>query len=433
VRRYLLRTAAFVVAAGLVAVADACTEQLEGGKACPILCPDQSVELREAVVEAVAVDTTLAAYPAIGEEPLLLLAARGDTLETRVIVRYDTLPTTFQAPNTPTDSEITRVDDARLQIRVRVPAQPSSQPVTIDAYDVDTTVTDSADTTSASMLPLFRDDRLLGSLTFKVSEVADSADSTVDVPIKAAYLLAKIQARARLRVGLLVRASLSAEVVLEGVAQARPESLTFRVSPDQAVARRAALPYSATPAERFIGADLSDFVIVAGRRAPQTPTTILAVGGVPGRRTYLRFNLPARIVDSTNVVRATLLLTQYPNVLAAHGTDSVVLYAQPVLASPLLTDLGKAASLLGDPVPFRLDTLIKTIPAHGGPLSVEMAGLLDRWRQADTTRTSRAVVLRLPGEGVSQDELYFYSTEAAPELRPRLRLVYAPTVGFGLP
>ncbi len=62
-----------------------------------------------------------------------------------------------------------------------------------------------------------------------------------------------------------------------------------------------------------------------------------------------------------------------------------------------------------------------------------LAHLLEAWRLNDTTRISRALVLRLPEESVAPDELYFYSTEAARDLRPRLRIVYAPRVGIGLP
>jgi hypothetical protein len=440
VRRHLVRAAAFLVAASIAAVADACTEQLEGGKACPILCPEQEVELLEDTVDAVALDTTLeAGYPDIGQEPVLLLTSRGDTLDTRVIIRYDTLPSTYTPSGSTSETDITFVDSARLKVRLQFPMRDSAKTVTLEAYDVDTTVAEGedGDTTAASMLPLFRPDRFLGSATFVPAAVHQQSDSSVvAIVIDSVYLLAKIQAKGRLRVGLLVRGNESIELPLQGLAQARPESLTFRPSSDKAVAVRAVLPHSATPSETFVSANLGDFVIVARQRPPDAPSAILTVGGLPGRRTYLRFNLPPRIVDSTNVVRATLLLTQYPNRLAAQPTDSVVIFAQPVLAAPVVTELTKAATLLGDPrvyTAFRLDTLRKAVPADSGAFGIELAGLVAGWRGADTTRTTRAIVLRLPNEGISPDALYFFSTRAAPEVRPRLRLVYAPRINFALP
>jgi hypothetical protein len=439
-RRTVTRAATLAIAAAGVLAIHGCTEKLEGGRACPILCPDQNVELRDTLVAAVVLDTTLGSYPPIGEEPQLLLTSRGDTLETRVIIRYDTLPTTYRPPNSPTDTPIDTVEDARVAIRLQFPTPHPDRTVTIEAYDVDTTASDGADTLAATMLPLFRPDRLLGSLTFKPSDLTTTTDSLVQVPINDADVLARIQAKARLRVGLLVRAAESAELVFQGVGALRPPQLSFRVSADAAVARRSTGPYSATPSERFIADALSDFVIVARKRAPDTPAEVVAIGGVPGRRGYLRFDLPRGIVDSTSVVRATLLLTQYPNRLAAHGPDSVSLYPQAVAASERVTDLTQAAALLAPifapalrPV-FRLDSL-RVAPDDSGAVAIEVVGLLNVWRQFDAQQSMRALVLRIPPgtEGVGPDELYFYSMEAAETLRPRLRIVYVPRLGIGLP
>jgi hypothetical protein len=437
-RRSILRATTLAIAAAGVVGIHGCSERLEGGNACPILCPDQNVELREIVVAGVVLDTVLSSYPPVGQEPQLVLVSRGDTLETRIIVRYDTLPTTYRPPNSPTDTPIELVQGAGVKLRLQFledyeDKYDPNQSLTIEAYDVDTTVAEggAADTAAVTMLPLFRPDRFLGSVTFTRAEITATTDSSLKVPVNDAYLLAKIQAKARLRVGFLVRAAESAELVVLGNDAGRADSLVFTVSTDPAVTW-GATPYSATPTERFIASTLTDFVIVAQRRAPDTPAEVLTVGGIPGRRSYLRFELPSNIVDSTSVVRATLLLTQYPNRLAAHGPDTISLYPQPVVASDLVTDLHQAANLLGGLVGFRLDSL-RRMPSDSGDVSLEVIGLIQVWRLVDAEQSSRALVLRLPTEGTYQDELYFYSTEAAAALRPRLRIVYVPRVGFGLP
>jgi hypothetical protein len=440
VRRLARRTATLALAAAGVAAAHGCTERLEGGRGCPVLCPDQTVELHETLVAGVVLDTTVAAYPALGEEPLLTLAWRGDTLETRVIVRYDTLPSTYPPPGGTTSLPIDYVEGAELRIRLRFPTTPENQTVTVEAYDVDTTMAEggAADTAAATMLPLFRADRLIGTRAFSFQDIRTTTDSLVRIPLDNAYLLAKIQARARLRVGLLVRAAESAELVFQGVEALRPPVIGFRATPGESGVQVTAVPYSATPAERFVASFLSDFVIVAQRRPPDTPTEVIIVGGIPGRRSYLRFDLPSNIVDSTSVVRATLFLTQYPNRLAAHAPDSVSVYPQPVMASDLITDIQAQADLLTPIfVPtlrqvFRLDSL-RTAPQDSGEIAIEVIGAVQVWRATQKERTIRALVLRMPNEGVGLDELYFFSTEAAASLRPRLRLVYVPQVDFGLP
>ena len=427
--RSAIRAATLAIAAAGVVAIHGCTERLEGGAGCPILCPGQNVELRDTLVAAVVLDTVLSSYPAIGREPTLLLTSRGDTLETRIVVRYDTIPTTYTAVGAPS-TPITFVRDAMVKIRMQFPALNPEQSVTVEAYDVDTTVAD--DTLAATMLPLFRADRFLGSLTFKGSDIAARADSSMLLPIDNAYVLAKIQARARLRVGLLLRAAESAELRFQGIELGRPDSLIFHVTAEENAPRIATGPYSATPTDRFIADDLGDFVIVAQRRPPDTPSEVLAVGGVPGRRSYLRFELPSGIVDSTSVVRATLELTQYPNRLAFRGADSLSLYPQAVVTTEAITDLRKAATLLAPATTFRLDSL-RTAPDDSGKVEIEVIGLVQAWRITDPAAASRALVLRLPTEGTGQNELYFFSTEAAAALRPRLRIVYVPRVGIGLP
>jgi hypothetical protein len=79
-------------------VAAACTENLEGGAACPSLCPEQSQQFRDTTFEAVALDTSLGGFPSLGLSATMLLANRPDTVVTRNILRYDALVTSFN-PN----------------------------------------------------------------------------------------------------------------------------------------------------------------------------------------------------------------------------------------------------------------------------------------------------------------------------------------------
>src|SRR5439155_13315661 len=103
------------------------------GSSCPLLCPQEGVPLRDTVLDVVS-DTTVVGFPPYGYEDYMLLTSRGDTLDTRVIIRYDTLFTTFHT--SAGDSEVTRLDSAVLRLGLlidtlhRVPA-----PVTIEAYD----------------------------------------------------------------------------------------------------------------------------------------------------------------------------------------------------------------------------------------------------------------------------------------------------------
>src|SRR5687768_9040614 len=80
--------------APLAVLAIGCSETLDGGAACPSLCPEQNIEVEDTVLEPLSLDTTLVGYPPLGTETRLLLASRAD-LDVRAVVRFDSLTTRF--------------------------------------------------------------------------------------------------------------------------------------------------------------------------------------------------------------------------------------------------------------------------------------------------------------------------------------------------
>ena len=105
----------------------------------------------------VTVDTTVLGYPAIGTESRLLVASRGDTLDARAVMRFDTLTQHFTRGGA--DSTIYTLDSAVVNLLLDTTGTKATQPVTIELYDVDTTAVDTAVSTALS---LFRPDRLIG-------------------------------------------------------------------------------------------------------------------------------------------------------------------------------------------------------------------------------------------------------------------------------
>jgi hypothetical protein len=59
--------------------------------------------------------------------------------------------------------------------------------------------------------------------------------------------------------------------------------------------------------------------------------------------------------------------------------------------------------------------------------------LVKIWRAANPATTQRALILAIGAEGLNPAEAAFFSSEAAPELRPRLELTYVPLITLGLP
>lgn len=413
------RVATVMVAATVAAAAAACAEKLEGGAACPLLCPEQSVDVRDTVVDALAFDSSVVGYPTPGAEPHVLVATRGDSLDVRGILRFDSLPSRFVRGG---DSAITRVDSVRVRLRLDRQGSRLTAPVVLQAFDVDTTA---ADTALAALVPLFRPERLIGQLRL----VPDSLADTVFVPLNSAAVLDKITGGKRLRIGL--RAAGGGPVQLRFVSQqggAGPQ-LSYRATPDTAVKPITVGAISRSPSTNatFAG-ELADYTLVVRGTAPP-PADAIAVGGLPARRGYLRFALPARIVDSSTVLRATLLLTQRPN-RAVDPRDSITVYPQLVTAGTVITDIVRAVAFLA-PV-GSLDSL-RVAPADSGQRSVEIAAAVRAWRAQGATGAPRAIVLRAGLEGSTAQQIVFFSGRAPAGLRPRVRLSYVPRAQAVIP
>lgn len=418
-----------------IAVVASCTEQLEGGAACPVLCPQPGIELRDTIIEAVVLDSSLAGYPPIGFEERLLLTNRGDTLETRVVVRFDSVPNVYRTSGATTDSTLASVDSARLILRLQYPLIDSTASFTIDAYDVDTAVTGAADTAVATLRPLFRPDRLLGTITVNPAEITDSI---VRVPLADSAILAKATGSQRLRIGLAIRGDGSPTVLLSGQGGPNQLALRFRPSRDTTVTALVVPPLSRTPTDAdFLAEALADYQIIW--RAMQPPAAgTLVVGGQPGRRTYLRFELPRNIVDSSRVVRATLILTQVANARSAQRGDTIRIAPEVLTASEALTSLERAVLFTSPSFPYQggAATLaqLPLVPRESGVRTIEIAPLVLAWAISARDSVPRALVLRAVNEGQVGGTVLFHSREAAdPALRPRVRLTYAPTLEFGLP
>jgi hypothetical protein len=397
-----------------------CTENLDSSAVCNVLCPAVGGEIQNITLDAVVLDTTVQALSGLGTEPALLLASRGDTLDTRVIIRYDSLPSTF-VPASDTAQPITRVDSAYILFKLDTLTIKGPGPVTIEAYDVDTVAND---TLTAAVLALFRPDRFISAQTFTKAQLTDSLKYFISTDA----LLAKIQNGQRLRIGLRATGPVSSQLRLGSTEGGIPPNLFFRATPDTATKPLVVVPLSTTPADESIAAGhLSDYTIIAKGPPPAAPSD-LAVGGLPPRRVYVRFDIPRNIVDSSIVVRATLLLNQIPNP-AIDPTDVVQLLPGLVLAGTAVQDPSKAAQIETE---IARDTVSVT-PGGSGLTQIELANAFTIWRTQSPDSTPRAIVLRSVTEGNSPLEIRFSSSEAAAALRPRLRISFTPRVPLGLP
>lgn len=434
---FSLKRVAAIAALASAAVVGACTEKLDGGAACSAasaLCPGQALEYRDTIITPVlAFDSTYVGFPSLGAEFFLPLVNIKDTVETAVIVRYDSL-TTFYLPPLDTARTITYVDSARLKLSIDLTRAKVPDSVRIDVYDVDdggTTDTVFAPIT-ARLIPTFR----IGGITVPKASVIDS----LFVPIRDSVLLAHIRdtmpvTKARMRIGIKVSTPTGGPVVFRigSVESGAPVQLRYRPSNDTSARALTLTPQSAGPVGRAdLRRDLMDIALITKNTLPEFPNT-MGLGGLPGRRAYLRFDIPRRLTDSTTVIRATLRLTQKPYPFGGAG-DTVVVHPHIVLAGPLVTDYRRASTLIGITGLVITDSLILT-PRDSGQRSIELYPLIRQWAVQSllTSPPPRAVVLTAANEGGPPYRVQFHSTTAGASVRPTLRLTYIPKVQLGVP
>jgi hypothetical protein len=402
----------------------ACSEKLDAGKSCPLLCPIRTDSLRDTTLDAIVSDTTISGLPPIGTEGSLMLSSHGDTLETRAIIRFDTIPQSYTKSSI--DSVIVSIDSAILVTPIIKPdsLHLPKAPITIEIYNVDTTATD---TVSSILGSLFRPDRLLGSKTFAPESLLD----TLRIPISTDSVLDRVKNGTRLRVGYRLVSNPGYDLRIGTSESANAVTLHIVASKDTAAAAVDVSPLSTTPLNAtFLSGPLADYTIVL-KGLSSNPASILAIGGVPSRRTYIRFDVPSFLVDSTNVVRASLLLTQVPN-RRVDPRDSIYIFPLAILAGPAVNDIANALQFLGTDGEFGMDSLFLS-PADSGLRSFEMAGLVRTWKSNAITVSPRSIGLRSGAEGQLPAEFDFFSTRGPIGLRPRLRITYVPQTSYGVP
>ena len=414
---------ALVVGASLLIGAVACTETFSGGDACPSLCPSKPTAFRDTIIDAVIVDTTVGGYPELGLSPTLLLANRSDTIVTRGVIRFDVLPSVYLPNKTEASQGITTVDSVVLVLPLDTTGSRGTTPVTVEAFDVDTTENDSSRVVVAS---LFRPDRAIGSVVITPSTQGDS----VKVPISKTVLAAKIATGGRLRVGLRITGGNGQVRVVAFAQGAAAPYLRFDPNTDTTYAPLPVSPSTAIP-QATSDVNLAYLVYGIVDRGSLTPDSqTLVVGGFPAYRTYLRFSLPKSISDSSTIVRAEVLLTQRPS-LFANVADTVSLLPLIPTSTNAVTDIRRILDLSADGAFAALDST-RLVPRDSGQRAVNILSLARSWGglQADIPR---AVAFRIGLEGAQPAELQFYSSEAPAALRPRLRITYLPRTESAIP
>jgi hypothetical protein len=404
----------------LVAAVAACQEQLTAPADCPALCPGGVVEVFDTIVPALqdrdssfpAFVDRASGYVDRGKGSALLVsnglaasedravyrfAPRGGTVKLRDTLRNYVVDSVLL--NVPLVARDTLVNGLKLYL-YRLP-----QPEKVDSTR-----------TFADIDPLLTDANLIDSIAVPDS-VNTGPMTTMFRGADAAKLGLAPGGDSVLALGLRIAAETPTGIRVGGLVSGSAATFTSYVTldvPDTGTTRKQTL--TRTPV-------FNTFVT----QNPVVPDdTLLTVGGEPSSRALVRFALSSEFLDSSTIVRATLVLTPIRPILGL-PTDPSILQTLAVVG-----DLGAKSPLTTDLTLVRQDSLP---PVQSDTVQIEVTRIVQFWQSARTRPQS--VFLRLMPEAATFARAVFYSTRSHVPggmlVAPRLRITYQRSFPFENP
>ena len=409
-----------------VALGLACTEDPTAPGQCPDFCPPGDITLVDTLLTSVVVrDSGFRGYLAPQAAAVLIAANVPGLVESRPVMRFQPLGTTVtlgtdttQRPILGTDSALFaltffRRDTTVGDLRVRLYRLPL-------AVDSTTTFGALAGPFTDSLVRTINLDSLIRRPLKRDPVTGDSVhvDST---SVRLIVHLDSSQARfvaadsGHVAFGVRIQADSPTSVVLGANESGDPPLISWYFRVDSAG--------TTTRSSRDLAPQFDAYVFDP---PPAALDSTLVVGGMPSSRSVVRIALPPALQDSTQILRATLLLVPSS---AAQGAprDSFTLVAHAVAA-----DLGGKSPLIVSNIASD-SSYFGTAPVFMGStdtVRIEITRILRRW--AADTGAPTTIVLRSGSEGVVLGEIRFQPSRHG-TLRPTVRLTYAARFPFGIP
>jgi hypothetical protein len=413
----------------LLAGAAACTEEITAPGVCPDYCPPGQITVRDTVLRAVlGRDSAFRGYVQ-AHDAAQLYAASLPGRESRPIFRTLPIPDGFRFGSDTTLRPIVGVDSLRLALTLV--RRDSTTNLTLRLYrlalaiDSTTTLADLAADFAAAPLRTVNVDSLLADSAHRDTVTRDSV--AVEVGGAITILVGLDSAAApyvaadsgRLAFGVSVAADSLANIALGSAETGSGPRLSWFLRIDSAGVDTIPPIDTVPPVPRTVNpiAEFDSFVFDPPALALDST---LAVGGVPAARSIMRVDLPEFLRDSTQVLRATLILVPTGPL---QGTPSDSFF---VSATGVETDIGAKSPLVSDSL-RRGSTLVR--PGGADTLRIEITGLVQAWF-ADTAAPT-ALMLRQVPEGSLAEVRFQPSAHAT--LAPALHVTYVRRFPFGVP
>lgn len=389
-----------VIVGTLAVLTGACTEHFTTPGSCPTLCPGGQAQFRDTILTPIqGGDSSFTGYVDPADLVSTLSSSGGVYGEHRAVLRF-------------------------LAQGDSIPVADTNRAYTIDSVGIDIGIQDRDTTSTNFVLEIYR-------LPLTLDTSATFAQ--VDAAMTAANLLTEVPEPQSFRSGIVHVnfAGDSLARVLVAAADSGVLQIGIRVRADAPTGTRIGTPASGSLAPLL--STYAEAIGVSDSLKPQLSTRIaqryftvtppaapipgdlLAVGGFPVSRSFLRFSLPLYLRDSVTIIRATLLLHGDAAVVGIPGDSATV------EASAVLVDFGaKSPAITGAFSSF-------VMYPGDSVATLEVGRLITLWQ--GPTGTPPILRLNLVEEGGTYIFPLFHSTRS-PSGPPTLRITYRPPFAF---
>jgi len=399
-----------IAAAIVIALATtACNENVVSPAICPEFCPPATLEVFDSIVPAsVERDSSFRGYVAAYASKQAQVAADG-TVESNPIFRFQAFDDSINLGGglAGVDKPVVETDSFRLEVVLTgryldtAGTEVPELPIYLLPIDIDST------TTQADLEPYFQDSTELGAIPLPDTVV--SGNVTGVFPGNAFPTFEEDSNVVAL--GLGYRSS------RPGYADIVTSDSTFLATILIRFAKVDSVDGNIVERSDTVLVDFDSYVHPP---SPAVDPNVLSFGGAPAGRTLIRANLPSGIVDSSSVVRATLILVPTEPVLGITG-DSLV-----VSVEALAFDLGAKSSILVLPTDsLESDALLRIPVGWSDTVRVEVTSIVRAWRYP--SNLPHTISLRMVPEAGSIAEARFNSSRS-PLGQPIIEISYVPPI-----
>ncbi len=397
----LLRGPVATLAATVAALG--CNENVVAPAVCPEYCPATTLEVLDTLLtSAIVLDSTFGGYIVPDSSGQLQIGA-DSAITSRAVFRFLSFPDTIlDANDLNRPLPVVSVDSFEILLAMTKRSTDTAGPV-LPVYALPSDV--DASSTYDDLLPYFDDSTRIGAV-----ELIDTVTFGRISAVLPGDAFGALTSDSNAAVGVGYESAQSGFVNL--------------VTVDSTFAATALVRYAKVDSADGALAERSDTVGVAfdtfvfPPRSPLDPG-VLAVGGAPAYRTLLRVDLPTLIVDSSNVVRATLKLVPAEPVYGFRG-DSLLIQTQTVSV-----DVGAKSPIVA-PATDSVGVGNSLVPVGSADtVFIDVTDQIRVWKPLPTL--PRTISIRVLPEGASISELRFNSSRSAFGT-PLLQITYVPPV-----